>query len=224
MVSDNIILCFSGGLDSMIAWYYLGKPKCIFFHCSKYSETELNAVLRINPNTIISDALNLKTFEYGDNAYIPHRNILFAAIASNYSNNIVIAGVKDDVVEDKNSQAFDLMSNTLTSTSKKTIYIDSPFWNFTKSEIVKWFIKYVPDAEELIKLSTSCYNGQRFCGKCPSCFRKACSLNDNGIFYEFTNNKLIKQYHDAAIQGEYIESRNISIKHYISESLARGKA
>lgn len=214
---NDTILCFSGGLDSVIAWYFLGKPKCIYFDCSNYSEAEKRSVQAINPDCIISKALDFREFEKGQNAYIPHRNIMMAAVASNYGSNVIIAGVMDDQIQDKNQEAFSLMSEVLSKTSKKPVKVTSPFWSSTKSNIVSWFLNNVKYAKDVINVSTSCYNNEQYCGHCSSCFRKACALWDNGIRLSFTDINLVIDYYEKAQRGQYSKERNESIIKYVKE-------
>lgn len=209
-----MILCFSGGLDSLIAWYYLDKPPCVHFQYTSYSSAELVSVMNINPSCNIDNSLNLSHLQKGDNAYIPHRNMMFAALASAYSENVVMAGIADDVVEDKSPEAFKNMSKALTLTSRKRIVVSSPFWEMTKAEIVGWFLDNVEDARQLIKESTSCYTNERYCGRCPSCFRKACALWYNNIEYPFFNGEMLEYYYLKAISGKYHPNRNRSIISY----------
>lgn len=213
-----MILCYSGGLDSMIAWHYLEKPKSIYFNCSRYSIMEMESVSTTNPKCIISHDLDFRKYEQGENSYIPHRNLMFAAVASNYSNKVVIAGVKDDVVEDKNPNAFFLMSKVLSETSKGYTNIISPFWDWTKSEVVRWFLNNVKEAEWYLQHSVSCYSGEKYCGSCPSCFRKACALFANGIVLPWNNSKLASIYYDKALNAKYDPDRNLSILQYVRNS------
>ena len=74
-----MILLFSGGVDSYVAWYYLGKPKTVYFNVqSRYSRRELGVVKRLIPDTIIDNSLNFSDREVGDKAYIPFRNLILA--------------------------------------------------------------------------------------------------------------------------------------------------
>ena len=109
MKSDSIVLLFSGGIDSFVAYHYLGcsegynRIKTVFFHAqTRYTNKEIEVVKRLIPNTIIDYSLNLKDREYGEKAYIPFRNLLFFLQAVKYSDHVVVAGVADDQVSDKN--------------------------------------------------------------------------------------------------------------------------
>jgi 7-cyano-7-deazaguanine synthase in queuosine biosynthesis len=190
-----MIVCVSGGLDSLLAWYYLKKPKAIYFKLGhKYQQKELLSLQRIQEvdhtfQPIIEDTgLDLSRFEYGETAYIPHRNLLIALLASFHDNEICIAGVKGDRVEDKSPVAFRIMSNCLNKIQKpheKKIKIFSPFWRWTKTQILRWFIGHYGKefAYRVVKASISCYDPQLpgQCGKCPSCLRKAIAMELNNL-------------------------------------------
>lgn len=215
---SHIILCLSGGIDSLIAYHYLGRPATVFFDTGGYADAERKAVLKIAPNTIIDTTLDFSSIAINENAFIPNRNLLFAARASSYASTVYLAGLKDDMVSDKNQEAFEAMSKVLRKiSSQKGQYapiVASPFWEFTKSSIVEWFLEAVPNAEQLLKDTISCYNPTedgKECKACPSCFRKWNALWDNHIKTDFVNLKLMEDYLERAKNGDYISERNKSI-------------
>ena len=58
-----MILLFSGGIDSFVAWHYLNKPKTVYFNLqSRYSLREISVVKKLIPTTIIDNSLNLSEF------------------------------------------------------------------------------------------------------------------------------------------------------------------
>lgn len=224
-----MILCLSGGLDSVIAYYYLNKPKTVFFDYGDYTKVEKERVLAIAPNTIIDTSLNLAGKAFGKTAYIPYRNLLFASLASRYSSIIAMAGVKDDVVPDKSPEAFSKMGEALTFMGDGTIIdVVSPFWDMTKADIVSWAIDNLStdDLETVLVNSISCYHPTpegNECKNCPSCFRKWNALDANGIRTQFNNLALMKEYLDRAKNGEYIPERNASIIKSVTGYMSKGK-
>jgi 7-cyano-7-deazaguanine synthase len=219
MAKLDKILCMSGGMDSVIAWYYLEKPPCIFFNTKlPYSSTEYRATQNLGISCIVDYSLD---FSQEKEIYIPHRNLLFASRASVYAQEVVIAGLKDDCVEDKTPAAFDLMSYTLSAIGKEKVRVTSPFWQMTKSDLIKWAIDNVVTFPDIFRFSISCYNTKNGepCYSCPSCFRKACALNENGIYYPFNkeDTKLIHSYRYKAETNWYIPERNQSILKFIAD-------
>ena len=216
----NEILLFSGGLDSYIAWHYLGKPKTLHFMSNtKYGEEEARVVRELIPDTVFDHSLDFRGREEGEKAYIPYRNLLFACQAAKYAPIIYMAGVRDDVVNDKNPSAFSDFSSILTRYSKNENKhsVLSPFWNSTKSEVVRWYLTSGHSAENLLK-TISCYapsEGRNYCGACPSCYRKTVALWDNGITdLYFHNTPMVMDYYRKALRSEYYLDRCASIKRY----------
>lgn len=212
-MKEKMILLFSGGIDSYAAWHYLNKPQTLYIDAkTKYSEKEIKVVRRLVPDTLIDTSLDLHDREQGEKAYVPFRNLLFACLAAKYSDTIVIAGVKDDVVSDKNEKIFGQFTKLLSKLENRDIRVESPFWDMTKSEVVEWFLKTVPGARYLIHETTSCYHPTKtYCGACPSCFRKWCALWDNGLKTDFFDKELMYDYYKAAKSGKYDRKRNKSI-------------
>jgi len=209
-----MILLFSGGIDSYVAYHYLNKPSTLYCNLhTRYTEKELKTVKKLIPSTIIDSSLDLRSRE-PESAIIPYRNLYLALLANHYSDTIVIVGLKDDVAEDKNPTAFKNISALMTSLSKRPIRVMSPFWHLTKAEIVEWFLKNGGTKEQLLD-TVSCYSSQDkiFCGKCTACFRKWCALRANNIYdLEFTNDALMKDYYHRALEGcHYDRSRNQNI-------------
>ena len=85
-----MILLFSGGLDSYIAWDYLGRPKTLYFDIGhKYCVHEIERIKELVPDTIIDSRLRLSDWEEKD-ANIPMRNVFFVMMASFYGDRIVL--------------------------------------------------------------------------------------------------------------------------------------
>jgi 7-cyano-7-deazaguanine synthase in queuosine biosynthesis len=208
------ILLFSGGVDSFVAWYWLGKPQTVYFDLkTKCAEKEKKFVQEIRPNIIIDQTLDLHAREIGQNAYVPFRNLLIASQAAWYSDIIYIIGLKDDKVLDKNEAAFNAISHTLSKLEGRPIKVLSPFWNMTKANVVKWYLENVNSNPEQLLKTVSCYSNEstNYCGFCPSCFRKWNAFRANGIDIKFYNDDLMEDYYQRAKAEEYIPERNESI-------------
>jgi len=207
------VLCMSGGLDSVAGWYFLDKPECVFFDTKVPSSyRERVAILSLDIPSVIDTSFDFSGIK---GAYIPHRNLLFASAASKYGNEVVICGVKDDMVPDKTPKAFEKMSAVLSDIGKEEVTVTSPFWDKTKAEVVQWMLDNVPDAENVIRTSVSCYSGHYGeCGWCEACFRKACAMYSCGLVMPFGNKEMVKDYHRKAYDGVYIPSRCESIKKF----------
>jgi 7-cyano-7-deazaguanine synthase len=221
-----MILLFSAGIDSYVAWHYLQFPKTVYFHLNTpYSNREMETVKYLIPDTIIDRSLDLGFRQYGVNAYVPFRNLYLTMLAHNYCmpdengrRMIVIAGLKDDKVRDKNEGAFGLFGKVLSEIEDQRILVHSPFWNLTKSAVVEWFLKTHPEKKNDLILTISCYSGtESYCGRCPSCFRKWNALWDNKIHLGFFDEQLMSQYYNRANTYYYIPERNESIIRCVEE-------
>ncbi len=213
------ILLLSGGVDSLSAWFYMKKPDCLYIDLeTKYSNKELLLMSKLEKmlsmlSLRIVKGINLGQFEQGEKAYIPYRNLILAAVAANYGEKIILAGIQDDRVEDKSPKAFESMSNCLNSIAKKKVEIFSPFWHMSKSEIIKWMLGHVPKAEEILRTSVSCYSGiVGQCGNCPSCLRKGVAFEACGLPLDFFENdvrqsSLISNYIKDMKNGLYTKKR-----------------
>lgn len=206
---DKEVLLMSGGLDSTIAYWYLEKPYSLWIDIGqKYKAKEKEAVKnlkrRYDINIDFIKGLDLSQFEKGENAYIPRRNALLLQLASYYGNKLFLVGIEGDNVEDKSPEAFQEIENCLNFISKekedKQIKIRSPFWGLSKGEIVRWFKKNVPDAEEILLTSVSCYDKdiEWQCGSCKSCFRKAIAMDYNNMNIDWfdKNSEVVDYYID----------------------------
>lgn len=220
----NKVLCLSGGIDSFLA--YQKMMECdvhfdtVFFRYGDYSEIEEKYVRDICPSVKVID-LPKELFETTDKkAYVPYRNLLFACLAlGDKYDEVIIAGVRDDNVPDKNAVAFELMTEVLRGIGKNPrVKITSPFFNKTKSQVIREWLGHdgmKGNRERALKEKTfSCYSpieDGKECLACPACFRKWCALWTNGVQYRFNNEELMQEYYSAALNGEYDNDRNEEI-------------
>lgn len=191
------ILLFSGGTDSLIAWEFLNHPPVLYVNLhTKYSDTEALKVKRLsedlNMDWQTDGRLRLGDQEAQDGSgFVPHRNTFLVLIASFYANRIWLAGLGSDVVVDKNPDYAMKMSRFLTEQlghRAKSVVVDSPFWNFTKEDTIRWLISWkgFVNAKKMILKSFSCYGDTlKPCGRCQACFRRYVALKLHGIEEEY---------------------------------------
>jgi len=224
MEEDKRVLLFSGGLDSYIAWHFLGKPPCVYFDIGlPVCKEEIRVIKELGVPITIDSSINLADREVaGDSKFIPGRNLYYALLATKYADEIYMAGLADDNVNDKNPGIFEEFSRTLTILNNKPIKVMSPFWEHTKADIVKWYLENVKETEQLIKTG-SCYDltEGNYCGKCRCCFRKWVALWVNGIKLPFYNRDLIAEYFKKARSGVFVSQRNDNIIRTVREFLAK---
>lgn len=186
-MSDKEILLYSAGLDSFPAWHYLGKPEALFFDIGhRYCNHEYRAIEALRRRWGIklttSRELDLSAWEQPD-GIIPLRNVYFAMLASHHADAIWCIGVKGDHTVDKSPEAFAQMSEFISTYAGRQVRVDSPFWDMTKTEIVRWYLDQRLPAKDLLD-TFSCLNpgtSRLHCGQCGACLRRWISLANNGI-------------------------------------------
>jgi len=210
-----MILLFSGGLDSYIAWHYLEKPQTIYVDIGhRYAKFEHDQVIRLVPDTIIEDRLFLGDWEEPD-ANIPYRNAFLVLIAAKHA-------VKDTapvVVLVVQKGEMDIPDRTHRFMTQMSFMFDfkvySPFTEMTKTNMVKWYCDNVHDPRYEKLLSTrSCYaETEKPCGQCTACFRRWVALTNNDIVEEYENPILeydkIPVYLEKMLAGGYDEQRRM---------------
>jgi 7-cyano-7-deazaguanine synthase in queuosine biosynthesis len=190
-----MILLFSGGLDSYIAWHYLNKPKTLYIDLGhRYAAHELEMVNKLIPSTIIDTRLNLADWEEKD-ANIPLRNAFLVMIASKYDDDVVLVVQKGEMnIPDRSMRFFNYYGDWLSYLwgDGRTVTFSTPFFNMTKTDMVRWYISAGLDTEKLIS-TRSCYSpGDLPCGNCAACFRRWVAFTNNNLGEE--NEQDIKKY------------------------------
>lgn len=190
------VLLFSGGMDSLIMNYLL-KPDILLFisHGNKYQDVEMRQLKKLADKKII-DKKKLRIFPIGnwlgsferDDAIIPNRNLYFITIATHFGEKIYLGSVFGDRSKDKSrpffrkcENMFDYLFQEQHWCKGRTFSISASFKDFTKTQLVKKYLKEGGDGEHL-KISYSCYEGKKKpCGWCKPCFRKWVALINNKI-------------------------------------------
>jgi len=207
-----MILLFSGGLDSYIAWYYLRKPKTLYFDIGhRYCAHEIEVVKKLVPDTIIDSRLNLRDWEE-KGANIPMRNAYFLMMATYYDINIVLVVQKGEMdIPDRSEKFFEEFEKMLDFLTEKPIMISSPFFSLTKTEMVEWYIEEGHPIDLLLK-TRSCYSVSELpCGNCSACFRRWIALQNNNLSEKYENDILgyhkIPKYIEKMKNGMYDSQR-----------------
>lgn len=209
------VLLFSGGIDSFCAFKHfrsfrgIGVDSLYFDLGTPYTAKEIDFVTKVDKEITIDISLKfLGETQVGSKAFVPYRNIFLAMRAASLGyKKIWIAGVKDDVVNDKSDIAFRDFSAFLTrySIDGKPVIVDSPFWDRTKASVVKWALNsHLVTVEELLS-TVSCYSAAptNYCGQCNSCFRKFIALRSAGIKIDFYNDPMMEDYYAKCAAGNY---------------------
>jgi 7-cyano-7-deazaguanine synthase in queuosine biosynthesis len=213
-VSGEILL-YSAGLDSQPAWHYLGKPPAVYFDIRhKYRAQEIATVQELSQrcgiDLTVSREIDLSRWEPADDPIIPLRNIHLALHAAHRADVIWCVGVKGDHTHDKSPDAFRRISAFLSDFAGRPIRVDSPFWDMTKTDIVRWYLNEGLPLDDLLATFSCLSPGAAMvhCGACPSCLRRWIALANNGLTGTFAANPWewdrIQTYYLAAMRdGTY---------------------
>lgn len=217
LLKGPIVLLFTGGLDSTIGRHYLEYYKLdhhlVYFYtgASRYTDKEVQYLHDNKFPVEIDGTLQwLGQYEQPASAFVPYRNLFFAMVAAiKYAPNVMICGVEDDDVPDKNEHSFDLWSRHLSYIGKDPVRVFSPFWHTHKHEAVAWYLETGGTKSGLLN-TISCYSDTRstYCGSCRACFRKWAALKVNGMDIGFQNDNIKEYYRTRALNGVYTSKRN----------------
>jgi 7-cyano-7-deazaguanine synthase in queuosine biosynthesis len=209
------ILLFSGGMDSFIAWYYLGKPHCLYVDLGhRYAVRERLAIDKLQKaipdlDVTFDNRLVLGDVEQPD-AFIPMRNAFLAEIGALYSYNIWLVAQKGEMtIPDRSPEFFKGISKLTSMLREQTIKVDTPFKDMTKVDMVAWYRSKGLPIDNLL-MTSSCYHGNN-CGQCSACFRRFIALELNGLGEKYLvdpwTTPLAKEYLHKAKTGRYEQDR-----------------
>lgn len=206
------ILLFSGGLDSFCLRKIIEPDINLYIDIgTEDGEREIKNIKEMPFDVKIID-FPLSSFEL-NNKIIPFRNNFFTLLAAQYGEKIFMGATKGDTTKDKDYIFKSQMENILNyfALDKHKVRVKEypykvkmPFKEMTKTDIIKKYLEKGGTAKEL-KLSRSCYkSGEKECGKCRSCLRKAVAykLNDldyNEIFESDPLKNISKENHEKML-------------------------
>ena len=198
------VLLFSGGFDSFLI-ALLEKPDVLLYFDVGvgYSHKEIEHIQKIKPllpkncEIVIDYSLNLGLHCPEDSVMILNRNLIFAAQAMNYGNEILFGFVRSDNAPDKTEKFLEgldalmlgMVQHRDCDYSYNTCKIHAPYHKFSKSELLKLVIAKNTDnhAEvcSMVQNIRSCYSGEsdKGCGECDPCVQKAVALFNNDLYY-----------------------------------------
>ena len=173
------VLLYSGGTDSWLI-DKIWKPDVRLYVnvCGKYSNAEIS---RLPSDVVVVNMPFLGTLEQA-NSIIPLRNLYFLMIASNFGTELCLGATKSDRGgKDKRPMFFRatqfimnycLRGNSYGSHDK--IRIVSKFYNKTKPELIKMYLKNGGNIRSFIDDTFSCYSPKsgKECLECKPCYRK----------------------------------------------------
>lgn len=189
----EILLC-GGGIDSFVAWHYLGKPPALYFDLGDRNRDQEYRALdtlarRHGIRLVVSRELDLGSWELQDGV-IPFRQLHLAVLACHRADTVWCVALKGNRGTDKSSPAFERLSKLVSEVAGRDIRIDSPFRDMTKTEVVRWYVDQSLPVDALTS-TYSCMTPRGtwlHCGRCLGCVRRWVALANNGIEAKFTEN------------------------------------
>ncbi len=165
---------YSGGLDSYIISRLINPDVKLYFN---YGTEQNKLEMSKLPDDVIIKDLPIGEYMQDDGiCTIPLRNLLFAAVAVNYGEEIIIGGLKSDLHFDKKPEFANLTTTLFNSVLEKerqpkTVKISIPFSDYTKTDLIVEYLNKGYSIDDLNKYSWSCHtpNNGSPCGKCQAC-------------------------------------------------------
>jgi 7-cyano-7-deazaguanine synthase len=189
----EILLC-GGGIDSFVAWHYLGKPQALYFDLGDRNRDQEYRALdtlarRRGIRLVVSRELDLGSWELPDGV-IPLLELHLAVLACHRADTVWCVAVKGNRGAGKSSPAFERLSKLISEIAGRDIRIDSPFRDMTKTEVVRWYVAQSLPVDDLTS-THSCMTPRGtplHCGRCLGCVRRWVALANNGIEAKFAEN------------------------------------
>lgn len=130
-----------------------------------------------------------------ENYIIPARNLVLAAIASNYARRVWIVATKRSNEEvgtpDKTSRFYHDSSKTFSEFYGQSVTVESPFFHLSKSDVVSHYLNSGGRVEALLD-TFSCYSpvNNLHCGTCYACWKRYKLFASLGVKHEFVTHPL----------------------------------
>jgi len=188
----NTIFLTSSGVDSFCMWHlfkdkYPNAEPVYFSLGHKYQDIELKTFEKLAFNVKVVDFMNLGNFEQ-ENAFIPYRNLLlFAGACLLSADQVLLGSLRGEYSLDKSPKFMREASDLLSFIGERKVKLLNPVGKYTKTQLVREFLKAHPGKLQLLKTTHSCYQDEKRCGQCMACFRRWVAFSNNGIEESYLN-------------------------------------
>jgi 7-cyano-7-deazaguanine synthase len=207
------ILLFSGGLDSLVCWFYLGKPKTLFVNVGqRYFKKEdacVKKIAKLTKMRVLYNTLRaIGKWEKPD-ADIPQRNMFLLQLGANYADEVYLTIQKDEFsIPDRKPEFFKKAAELVGYLLEREIKFPIPFENMDKFDLIKWY-KDNGHPIDLLYETVGCYDkGEGHCGNCGACLRRFTSLIYNDIDPRFKlKREIVEQYLKKFKENKYSPER-----------------
>lgn len=170
----KIVQLYSGGLDSYIISKLINPDVKLYFN---YGTEQNKLEMSKLPKDVIVKDLPIGQYTQDDGLNtIPLRNLIFASIAVNYGDDIIIGGLKSDLHYDKKpefTKATTTLFNSVLEKERqpKSVRVLVPFSDYTKTDLIVEYLQKGFTLEDLDKYSWSCHTPENSkpCGHCQAC-------------------------------------------------------
>lgn len=188
MTPSDALLLFSGGVDSLAAWWVLGQPDTVYVRLGHpYEAKELATIEslayhwpKVTPRVI--DGPPLGVLEHGD-GHIPHRNLLLAATAAAHHphhSHLWLGALRGEASPDKSGRFLRSASRTLSRSEARRVTVSAPLRHFTKTGLVREYLRR-GGPPGLLRYTRSCYSPDGPCNRCQACVRRFVAFQLNGL-------------------------------------------
>lgn len=218
---NEISVMVSGGIDSLVAYHLaktrFGKVTPVFVDVGQpYVEPERELCRKFYGDQLVEFSANMCNPTFGNlptvlSQEIYGRNLMLALYGAIVSPNVWLAALETEMnqtaVADKRSEFFLAASSILTMimhNKQKVTYVETPFSEFTKSDVVALGITL--GLKDEIVASRSCYDpNHHSCGECSTCFKRWIAMVNNDLpLDQFHNPKPYLQPYARKIVGEML--------------------
>lgn len=190
MMPKHVVLCLSGGLDSVVALYYLISQGCkVHGALFGYGQRHIQELIwakhhchRTHTNYTTIELPQLRGSALTDGSggvVVPNRNAIFISHAVNLAvvanaESVIIAANKDDEAGFPDCRmAFIQTYNNMLTTAEIQVEVCAPFINKSKS----WIVSLGRELGVSFDETWSCYKGGvQPCGECPACQKRNAAL------------------------------------------------
>jgi 7-cyano-7-deazaguanine synthase in queuosine biosynthesis len=125
---------------------------------------------------------------------VPARNLLLAAVASQYSHRVWIASSRDDEEGDTTSHFFLECGKLFTEYTGHKVWVESPIANISKLDLVREYLQN-GGSEDALRETFSCYAPlfspgikPSHCGECLACVERYLLFQDLNLEFSFAIN------------------------------------
>jgi 7-cyano-7-deazaguanine synthase len=195
MDDSQVIVLFSGGLDSLACYYWAKERYKDIMGLYVNLDTSYTIAEIVKAKKMCFDLnLDFKVVDmkfmgiFSDKVgHVPLRNIFLLEIAALYGNTILFGMLHGELSEDKGFPFLRRMQRLFDSQTKENLYhakskieLLAPFGNKTKTQVVKYLLDQKVTPFQLSE-TIGCLKGT-VCGECPPCFNRWVAFENNKLY------------------------------------------